>query len=115
MCRSAAQKLIDSSWDVPMLELEDVFWTGIVAQKAGLVPFGSNELFHYYQVKPVDGCMYSRIISSHMCKYQDPNTCNPSTEIHKAHKAVMESGNCSTRTLGVSCSFVDRAKEFLCQ
>ena len=122
ICRPAVQKLIEASWNVPMLNLEDVFWNGIVAQKAGIEPFGENKLFHYYFVKPVSGCIYSRIISSHMCKYQHPNTCNPSTEMRKAHKAVVEHDgrNCSTFNLqdglrGVSCSFNRTAQDYLCE
>ena len=119
ICRWAAQKLLDSSWNLPMLRLEDVFWTGIVAQKAGIKPTGRNDVFHYYQVNPVRGCMYSRIISSHMCKYQDPKTCSPTAEMHKAHRAVVESTNCPVGTwigpLGLACTYMHKTKDFLCQ
>ena len=104
------------SRNIPIVRLEDVFWTGIVAQKAGLKGMGRNDLFHSYQVNPVNGCMYSRIISSMMCKFQDPGQCNPIIEISKAHKAVSEGkNNCSATNIGVSCTWDNIVKEISCQ
>ena len=96
--RSAATKLLHASWDIPMLRLEDVFWTGIVAEKAGVTPLGNNGLFHFYQVQPINGCMYSRIISSHLMSTK---------EIVHVTKDVDRSRNCSNRNIGVNCIWTE--------
>ena len=67
ICRPAVQKLIEASWNLPMLYLEDVFWIGIVAQKTGKEPFGHNELFHWYFMKPVSGCIH--ILKDNLISY----------------------------------------------
>ena len=102
--RSAATKLLHASWDIPMVRLEDVFWTGIVAEKAGVTPLANNRLFHYYQVQPVNGCIYSRIISSHLMS---------KNEILNVGKDIDRSSlyrNCSNTNFGVTCILKENAK-----
>ena len=113
--RSAATKLLHASWDIPMLHLEDVFWTGIVSEKAGVTPLGNNGLFHFYQVQPVNRCIYLRIISSHLMS-QDEYQYN-----RYIKEDVPGRKNCSARKIGVTCTYredmksTDFRKNFLCE
>lgn len=63
MSRDAVPKLLEASYDVPFLVLEDVFITGLCANKSGVarVPMQG---FHFERLQPT-GCSFKNSISGH--------------------------------------------------
>ena len=85
MSKSTALTLYEASIDTPIFHMEDIYVTGILAQKSGIRP-QDNVGFSYLKRRATP-CLYAQTISSHHLTIR---------EMHQMHdKVKAKQGKCA--------------------
>lgn len=72
MDRLTARKLFQSSFNIPIFHLEDIYITGILAAKARIKP-EDNIYFSYVKRKMKNACLFDQTITSHRVNPKEIN------------------------------------------